>query len=84
MVTGSKKLLRNNCLIHTEKSLRKSFQYELMIGSHRLWFSQHGEKFELFINNESFMYVYNRMKQNDHFNYEYNAKEIKERNQRDI
>ena len=25
VVTGSKKLLRNNCLIHTEKSLRKSF-----------------------------------------------------------
>lgn len=30
------------------------------------------------------MYVYNRMKQNDHFNYEFRQKEIRERNQKDI
>ena len=30
------------------------------------------------------MYVYNRMKQNDHFNYEFRQKEIRERNQQDI
>ena len=30
------------------------------------------------------MYVYNRMKQNDHFTYESRSKEIKQRNQEDI
>ena len=46
------------------------FKFELTIGDHVLTFDQHTDKFDLKIDNESFMYVYNRLKQQDHFVYE--------------
>ena len=69
-MSGKKRLLRNNCLIHEEKNLKKLFTFELKIGEHTISFDQQGEKFDLKIDNESFMYTYNRLKQQDHFRYE--------------
>ena len=46
------------------------YSYELHIGQHILNFTQQGDKFDLRIDNESFSYVYNRIKQLGHFVYE--------------
>ena len=69
---GQKKLLKNNCLIKEEKSLRKLFNYQLTIGDHVLDFTQHADKFDLRVDAQSFMYVYNKLRQQDHFEYERN------------
>ena len=39
LVSGKKRLLRNNCLIYEEKSMRKNFVHELKIGPHQLIFA---------------------------------------------
>ena len=70
MLTGKKKLFKNQCIIWEEKSLRKLFNYETRIGEHCLAFAQNGDKFDLRIDNESFIYMYNRLRQSDHFSYE--------------
>jgi len=59
---GKKKLFKNGCLIWEDKSLRKLFNYEAKIGSHHLAFSQLGEKFDIRIDNESFIFIYNKVK----------------------
>ena len=46
------------------------YAYELHIGEHILNFTQQGDKFDLRIDNESFSYVYNRIRQQGHFVYE--------------
>ena len=60
-VTGKKRINRNNCLIY-ETASRSPFEYELRIGEHILAFAQNGDGFDLRIDNESFMYVYNKIK----------------------
>lgn len=69
-ILGQKKLTKNNCLVKEEKSLRKLFNHELQVGHHALQFTQHGDKFDLRIDGESFMWIYNKLRQGDHFNYE--------------
>ena len=69
-MTGKKRLLRNSAIIYEEKSLRNLMKYDMNIGPHSLNFQQHGEKFELRIDNESFMYAYNNLRQRDHLVYE--------------
>ena len=72
-MTGKKRVFKNSCLIYEEQSLRKLLNYELHIGNNMLAFMQMGEKFDLRINNESFMFAYNKMKQENHFTYEKNV-----------
>lgn len=62
VMTGKKRLLRNSAIIYEEKSLRNLMKYDMHIGPHSLNFQQHGEKFELRIDNESFMYAYNNLR----------------------
>jgi hypothetical protein len=69
-MTGKKRLLRNSAIIYEEKTLRNLMNYDIQIGPHSLNFSQHGEKFELRVDNESFMYAYNNLRQRDHFVYD--------------
>ena len=59
VMTGKKRILRNSCIVYEEKSLRSQLSYEMTIGKHQLVFTQNGEKFDLRIDNESFMYLYN-------------------------
>ena len=75
VITGKKRLFRNNTVVHEEKSLRKLFTFEMSIASHRLVFGQQGDKFDLRVDNESFSYVYNQLKQQDHFEYENREKQ---------
>ena len=75
VMTGKKRLFRNNTVVHEEKSLRKLFSHEMQIASHRLVFGQQGDKFDLRVDNESFSYVYNQLKQSDHFEYEDHGRE---------
>ena len=70
VLSGKKRLYRNSAIIYEEKSLKSFLMYDIQIGPHNLNFSQHGEKFELRVDNESFMYAYNNLKQRDHFVYE--------------
>jgi len=70
VLTGKKRLFKNSCLIYEEKSLRKLFNYEFKIANHLLLIAQLGEKFDLRIDNESFMFVYNKTKQDLHFKFE--------------
>ena len=63
--------MKNNCLIYEDQSIKKNqFYYEMTIGPNALVFTQSGDTFDLRINNESFHYAYNRLKQQDHFVYE--------------
>ena len=63
-------MYRNGCIIHEEKSLKKFFNHEMFIANHRLVFTQTADTFELRVDNESFMFIYNQLKQGDHFKYE--------------
>ena len=71
-LTGKKKLLRNNCVVHEEKSLRKLFHHELRIGEHVIIFDQQsdGSYFDVRVDQTSFSYVYNRLKMDNSFEYE--------------
>ena len=70
-LTGKKRLLRNNCIVHEEKSLRKMLHHSIRIGSHELTFTQQDNGyFDLRIDNESFSFVYNKIKMGENFVYE--------------
>jgi len=61
-MTGKKRILRKSCIVYEEKNLRSLLSYEMTIGDHQLCFFQNGDKFDLRIDNESFMYLYNKLR----------------------
>lgn len=70
VINGKKRFFKNDCLVYEEQALKKLFMIDFNIGLHNLKITQMGDKFEMHIDNESFMYVYNKIKQKGHFVFE--------------
>ena len=57
-LSGKKKVYRDGVQIHEVQKFGTSFQYPFEVGNHSLNIVQHGDQFELRIDNQSFQHLY--------------------------
>lgn len=70
MLSGKKKILQNGQQIFFDSKFKNAFQFPFTIGKNLLNIVQHGDKYELRINNQSFSHLWDNEKTKRAFNYE--------------
>jgi len=64
VISGKKKILQNKQIIFQNEQYTGAFNFPFNIGRNSLSIVQHGDKYDLRINNQSFSHLYeNRMTQ---------------------
>ena len=67
MLSGKKKITQNGQIIYENNSYQGAFNFNFSIGKNSLSVVQHGDKFELRINNQAFSHLYENKLTNQHF-----------------
>jgi len=71
VLTGKKKIIHNGTVLYEgQKVLSTSFQFPFSIDVNMLNIVQHGDSFELRINNQVFAHLYNQEKMKKEFQWE--------------
>eukprot|EP00347_Sterkiella_histriomuscorum_P010870 403374607 len=70
VLSGKKKILQNGQIIYFDSKFKSAFQFPFSIGKNSLNILQHGDKFELRINNQSFTHLWDNERTKRNFNYE--------------
>lgn len=70
ILSGKKKILQNGQVIYFDSKFKNAFQFPFNIGKNALNIVQHGDKFELRINNQSFSHLWDNERTKRNFNYE--------------
>ena len=68
--SGKKKVFRDGRLVFETQKFGTAFQYPFQIGPHMLNIVQHGDHFELRIDNQSFQHLYHMERTKEAFVYE--------------
>ncbi|CDW74612.1 UNKNOWN [Stylonychia lemnae] len=82
VLSGKKKILQNGQVIYFDSKFKSAFQFPFTIGKNSLNIVQHGDKFELRINNQSFTHLWDNERTKRNFNYE-NREELDPYKQKD-
>lgn len=67
MLSGKKKICQNGQIIYENNSYQGAFNFNFTIGKNSLSVVQHGDKFELRVNNQAFSHLYENKLTNQHF-----------------
>lgn len=59
MLSGKKKIAQNGQVVYENNSYQGAFQFPFTIGRNSLSIVQHGDRYELRINNQSFEHIMN-------------------------
>lgn len=69
-ISGKKKVVQNGQTIMADKKMKGPFQFPFKTGSSNCNIVQHGDKYELRINNQSFSHVWDNIRTKQAFNWD--------------